>query len=50
MLNGCLYGLTPIFATQLGFTPAQVGQFMAINIAAGLLAQLPGLEAVSPAQ
>ena len=41
LLNGCLYGLTPIFAAQLGFTPAQVGQFMAISIAAGLLAQLP---------
>ncbi|WP_342245517.1 MFS transporter [Pseudomonas sp. OTU5201] len=41
LLNGCLYGLTPIFAAHLGFTPAQVGQFMAASIAAGLLAQLP---------
>lgn len=41
LLNGCFYGLTPIFAAHLGFTPAQVGQFMALTIAAGLLAQLP---------
>ncbi|MCY1268476.1 MFS transporter [Pseudomonas jinjuensis] len=41
LLNGCFYGLTPIFAAQLGFTPAQVGQFMALSIAAGLAAQLP---------
>ena len=41
LLNGCLYGLTPIYAAQQGFSPAQVGQFMAISIAAGLLAQLP---------
>lgn len=41
LLNGCFYGLTPIFAAQSGFTLAQVGQFMALSIAAGLLAQLP---------
>ncbi|KAB0495301.1 MFS transporter [Pseudomonas vancouverensis] len=41
VLNGCFYGLTPIFAAQSGFNPAQVGQFMALTIAAGLLAQLP---------
>lgn len=41
LLNGCFYGLTPIFAAQCGFTPAQVGQFMALSIAAGLAAQLP---------
>jgi MFS family permease len=41
LLNGCFYGLTPIFAAQSGFTPAQVGQFMALSIAAGLFAQLP---------
>lgn len=41
MLNGCLYGLTPIFAAQLGFTPSQIGQFMALSVAAGLVAQLP---------
>ena len=41
LLNGCFYGLTPIFAAQLGFTPAQVGQFMALSVAAGLVAQLP---------
>ena len=41
MLNGCFYGVTPIFAAQLGFTPSQVGQFMALSVAAGLLAQLP---------
>ncbi|BAU74680.1 MFS transporter [Metapseudomonas furukawaii] len=41
LLNGCLYGLTPIFAAQMGFSPAQVGQFMALTIAAGLAAQLP---------
>jgi MFS family permease len=41
LLNGCFYGLTPIFAAQLGFTPSAVGQFMALGIAAGLVAQLP---------
>lgn len=41
LLNGCFYGLAPIFAAQRGFTPAQVGQFMALTIAAGLAAQLP---------
>jgi MFS family permease len=41
LLNGCFYGLTPIFAAQRGFTPAQVGQFMALSMAAGLIAQLP---------
>ncbi|BAN49169.1 MFS transporter [Metapseudomonas resinovorans] len=41
LLNGCFYGLTPIFAAQLGFTPSEVGQFMALGIAAGLVAQLP---------
>lgn len=41
LLNGCFYGLGPIFAAQSGLTPAQVGQFMALSIAAGLLAQLP---------
>ncbi|MDH4612631.1 MFS transporter [Pseudomonas sp. BN102] len=41
LLSGCFYGLTPIFAAQLGFTSSQVGQFMALSIAAGLLAQLP---------
>ncbi|PYY71299.1 MFS transporter [Pseudomonas jessenii] len=41
LLNGCFYGLTPIFAAQSGFSPAQVGQFMALSIAAGLFAQLP---------
>ncbi|MBB4864365.1 MFS family permease [Pseudomonas nitritireducens] len=41
LLNGCFYGLAPIFAAQRGFTPAQVGQFMALSIAAGLAAQLP---------
>lgn len=41
LLNGCFYGLAPIFAAQMGFAPPQVGQFMALGIAAGLLAQLP---------
>lgn len=41
LLNGCFYGLTPIFAAQLGFSPGEVGQFMALSIAAGLIAQLP---------
>lgn len=41
LLNGCFYGLTPIFAAQLGFTSPEVGQFMALGIAAGLVAQLP---------
>lgn len=41
LLNGCFYGLSPIFAAQSGLTTAQVGQFMALSIAAGLFAQLP---------
>lgn len=39
VLNGSFFSLTPIFIAQLGYTPAQVGQFMALSIAGGLLAQ-----------
>lgn len=41
MLNGSFYGLAAIYASKQGLTTAQVGQLMALTIAAGLLAQLP---------
>lgn len=41
MLNGSFYGLAAIYASKQGLSTAQVGQFMALSIAAGLLAQLP---------
>ncbi|MGY2260580.1 MFS transporter [Pseudomonas sp. SDO55104_S430] len=41
MLNGAFYGLAAIYASKQGLPTAQVGQFMALSIGAGLLAQLP---------
>ncbi|WP_175379769.1 MFS transporter [Pseudomonas sp. C1C7] len=41
MLNGAFYGLVAIYASKQGLATAEVGQFMALSIAAGLLAQLP---------
>lgn len=41
LLCGSLYGLAPIYASQQGLSTAQVGQFMAFWIFAGLLAQAP---------
>lgn len=41
VLNGSFYGLAAIYASKQGLATAQVGQFMALSIAAGLLAQLP---------
>ncbi|HEF4762909.1 TPA: MFS transporter [Pseudomonas putida] len=41
MLNGAFYGLAAIYASKQGLSTAQVGQFMALSIGAGLLAQLP---------
>lgn len=41
LLCGSLYGLAPIYAHNQGLSNAEVGQFMAIWIFAGLLAQAP---------
>ncbi|MGE4406247.1 MFS transporter [Pseudomonas sp.] len=41
MLNGGFFGLAAIYASRQGLNPSEVGQFMALAIAAGLLAQLP---------
>ena len=41
MINGSFYGLAAIYASKKGLDTAQVGQFMALTIGAGLLAQLP---------
>jgi len=41
MINGSFYGLAAIYASKQGLETAQVGQFMALTIGAGLLAQLP---------
>ncbi|WP_249186989.1 MFS transporter [Pseudomonas sp. KB-10] len=41
MLNGSFFALASIYASRQGLGIAQVGQFMALTIAAGLLAQLP---------
>ncbi|UTW07074.1 MFS transporter [Pseudomonas benzenivorans] len=41
MINGAFFGLAAIFASQQGLDTAEVGQFMALMIGAGLLAQLP---------
>ncbi len=41
MINGSFYGLAAIYASKQGLGTAQVGQFMALTIGAGLLAQLP---------
>ncbi|WP_281686486.1 MFS transporter [Pseudomonas citronellolis] len=39
VLNGSFFSLTPVFIAKLGYMPAQVGQFMAVSVASGLLAQ-----------
>lgn len=41
MTTGCFYGLASIYASRQGLGTREVGQFMALAIAAGLLAQLP---------
>lgn len=41
MMNGSFFGLAAIYARQQGLDTAQVGVFMAVVIAGGLLAQLP---------
>ncbi|MCF7202370.1 MFS transporter [Pseudomonas oligotrophica] len=41
MLNGGFFGLAAIYASRQGLSPSEVGQFMALVIGAGLLAQLP---------
>jgi MFS family permease len=41
MINGAFFGLAAIFASQQGLDTVEVGQFMALMIGAGLLAQLP---------
>lgn len=41
MISGSFYGLASIYASQQGLSTSQVGQFMALSIGAGLLAQVP---------
>ncbi|MNZ24061.1 putative MFS-type transporter YcaD [compost metagenome] len=41
VLNGSFFALASIYASRQGLGTAEVGQFMALSIAAGLLAQLP---------
>ncbi|WP_300655652.1 MFS transporter [Pseudomonas sp.] len=41
VINGGFYGLAAIYASRQGLDTAQVGQFMALVIGAGLVAQLP---------
>ncbi|MCG6538690.1 MFS transporter [Pseudomonas sp. KSR10] len=41
MINGSFFGLSAIYARKLGLSTAEVGQFMALAIGAGLLAQWP---------
>ena len=41
VINGGFYGLASIYASQQGLSTVEVGQFMALTIGAGLLAQLP---------
>ncbi|MDM8351083.1 MFS transporter [Pseudomonas sp. sp1636] len=41
VITGGFYGLAPIYASRQGLDTSQVGQFMALVIGAGLLAQLP---------
>ncbi|MEX6501014.1 MFS transporter [Pseudomonas zhanjiangensis] len=41
MINGAFYGLASIYASRQGLDTVQIGQFMAVVIGAGLLAQLP---------
>lgn len=39
VLNGSFFSLAPIFMAQLGYAPAEIGQFMALTLAGGLIAQ-----------
>lgn len=41
MLNSSFFGLSAIYARQQGLGTVEVGQFLALTIGAGLLAQLP---------
>jgi len=41
MLNGAFFGLAAIYASRQGLSTREVGQFLALAIGAGLLAQLP---------
>lgn len=41
MINGAFYGLAAIYASRQGLNTVEVGQFMAVVIGAGLVAQLP---------
>ncbi|QCY11583.1 MFS transporter [Pseudomonas sp. MPC6] len=41
MMTGGFYGLASIYASQQGLDTVEIGQFMALVIGAGLLAQLP---------
>jgi MFS family permease len=39
VLNGSFFSLAPIFIAQLGYAPAEIGQFMALTLAGGLISQ-----------
>lgn len=41
MLNGAFYGLAPVYGLQQGMDNQQVGVFIAVSIAAGLVCQWP---------
>ncbi|WP_309109569.1 MFS transporter [Pseudomonas sp. Q2-TVG4-2] len=41
IVNGGFYGLASIYAARQGLGTVEIGQFMALSIAAGLVAQLP---------
>ena len=41
MINGSFYGLSPLFASKVGFGAEDIARFMSITVIAGLLAQWP---------
>ncbi|WP_103035647.1 MFS transporter [Castellaniella caeni] len=41
MLNGAFYGLAPVYGLQHGMDTHQVGVFLAVSLAAGLVSQWP---------
>lgn len=41
LINSSIHGLSPVFATNLGFSEAQLSTFMAVMIMSGLILQWP---------
>lgn len=41
LLLGAFYGMTPVFASEVGLETSDIGVFMAVTIGAGLIAQWP---------